>query len=82
LAYWFSYVLLFDGLDPAQLPRQWLDADTSAPTDAASALGPESIIGPQALILQSTPSAGQARAAGYRRVRPFAACNRWHHERA
>ena len=62
----------FDGLDPAQLPRQWLDADTSAVTDAALVLGPEPIIGPQALTLQSRRQPTKRVRLATDGLRPFA----------
>jgi general secretion pathway protein H len=62
----------FDGLDPAQLPRQWLDADTSAVTDTALVLGPEPIIGPQALTLQSRRQPTKRVRLATDGLRPFA----------
>jgi general secretion pathway protein H len=62
----------FDGLDPGQLPRQWLDADTSAVTDAALVLGPEPIIGPQSLTLQSRRQPNKRVRLATDGLRPFA----------
>jgi general secretion pathway protein H len=62
----------FDGLDPGQLPRQWLDADTSAVTEAALVLGPEPIIGSQSLTLQSRRQPNKRVRLATDGLRPFA----------
>ena len=62
----------FDGLDPAQLPKQWLDSDTSASVGATLLLGPEPIIGAQALTLQSRSRPGQSVRIATDGLRPFA----------
>lgn len=62
----------FDGLDPAQLPRQWLDADTIAVTELALLLGPEPIIGPQVLTLQSRRQPTRRVRLATDGLRPFA----------
>ena len=41
----------FDGLPERALPQSWLDADTRAAAGAPLLLGPEPIIGPQAVVL-------------------------------
>lgn len=70
----------FDGLAPAELPEQWLDGDTSvaggggmAGTEPASVLlGPEPIIGPQAVLLVSRSQPGRHVRVATDGVRPFA----------
>ena len=62
----------FDGLDAAQLPKQWLDPDTSASLGATLLLGPEPIIGAQALTLQSRSRPGQSVRIATDGLRPFA----------
>jgi len=62
----------FDGLEPAQLPRQWLAADTDAPLAAALTLGPEPIIGAQTLTLRSRSQPGKAVRIATDGLRPFA----------
>jgi general secretion pathway protein H len=59
----------FDGLDAAQLPKQWLDPDTSASPGATLLLGPEPIIGAQALTLQSRSRPGALRQTACARLR-------------
>ena len=68
----------FDGLAAGELPNVWLDADTSvidasgAPTSAPVLLGPEPIIGPQALVLVSRSQPGRQVRLATDGVRPFA----------
>ena len=62
----------FDGLDQAQLPKQWLDPDTSASLGATLLLGPEPIIGAQALTLQSRSQPGRSVRIATDGLRPFA----------
>ena len=62
----------FDGLDPTQLPKQWLDSDTSASLGATLLLGPEPIIGAQALTLESRSQPGQSVRIATDGLRPFA----------
>lgn len=70
----------FEGLAPAELPEQWLDPDTGVAAsggmtgaDAASLLlGPEPIIGPQAVVLVSRSQPGQRVRVATDGVRPFA----------
>lgn len=70
----------FEGLASTELPEQWLDADTSVAgsggmTGTESAvllLGPEPIIGPQAVLLVSRSRPGQSVRVATDGVRPFA----------
>lgn len=66
----------FEGLAPAELPEQWLDGDTGVVSDAAGAasllLGPEPIIGPQAVVLVSRSQPGRRVRLATDGVRPFA----------
>ena len=70
----------FEGLQPAELPQAWLDRDTrvaGAPdmngaTDKATLLlGPEPIIGPQAVLLVSSSQAGRSVRLATDGLRPF-----------
>ena len=69
---------VFEGLTDAELPQQWLDEDTSIAgvADAAPAvtllLGPEPIIGPQEVRLQSRSQPGKTLRLVTDGVRPFA----------
>lgn len=68
----------FDGLSSTDLPTQWLDPDTSvAPIPGAQGgvtllLGPEPLIGPQALVLVSSSQPGKSVRLATDGVRPFA----------
>ena len=68
----------FEGLAAAELPEQWLDADTSVAGGADLAtttpllLGPEPIIGPQEVILVSRSQPGKTMRLATDGVRPFA----------
>ncbi|MDI1246825.1 MAG: prepilin-type N-terminal cleavage/methylation domain-containing protein [Rhodoferax sp.] len=71
----------FEGLPPSgrsddDLPQAWLDADTTASVDApvqsdTLLLGPEPIIEPQAVILQSRSQPAQRLRLATDGVRPF-----------
>jgi general secretion pathway protein H len=65
----------FDGLAAEHvLPTQWLDADTTVAGAAGVAvllLGPEPIIGPQAVVLVSRSQPGQTLRLATDGVRPF-----------
>ena len=50
----------FDGLVPGALPERWLAEGTSVRGTASVQLGPEPLIGPQAVELVTGQSAGQA----------------------
>jgi general secretion pathway protein H len=68
----------FEGLPGTDLPTQWLDPDTSlAPVPGASGgvtllLGPDPLIGPQALVLVSRSQPGKSVRLATDGVRPFA----------
>lgn len=72
---------LFEGLEHADLPTQWLDPDTDARGNpgatgvtgggASLLLGPEPIIGPQAVILVSRSQPTQRIRLATDGVRPF-----------
>ena len=65
----------FEGLPTAELPEQWLDSETEVGGGAAAAsllLGPEPIIGPQALVLISRSQPGKTVRLATDGVRPFA----------
>jgi general secretion pathway protein H len=68
----------FEGLPGSDLPTQWLDPDTSvAPVPGTQGgvtllLGPEPIIGPQALVLVSRSQPGKSVRLATDGVRPFA----------
>lgn len=66
----------FDGVAPdSALPSQWLDADTDVAGAAGPPvlwLGPEPIIGPQALVLVSRSQPGRRLRLATDGVRPFA----------
>lgn len=68
----------FEGLPPSEwaeddLPRAWLDADTTASVDVADALllGPDPIIAPQAVTLQSRSQPAHRVRLATDGVRPF-----------
>jgi general secretion pathway protein H len=65
---------VFQGLPAGALPDQWLDRDTTARGTAAVAvllLGPEPIIGPQAVILSSASQPGRSLRVVTDGLRPF-----------
>ena|SRR5450830_1069490 len=65
----------FEGLPTSDLPEQWLDPDTEVVGGAAAApllLGPEPIIGPQAVVLVSRAQPGKSVRLATDGVRPFA----------
>jgi general secretion pathway protein H len=70
----------FEGLLPAELPQAWLDPDTrvagvpgvTGATDTASLLlGPEPIIGPQAVVLVSSSQSARSVRLATDGLRPF-----------
>ena len=68
----------FDGLQVGELPAQWLDQDTTVAAAAnpdgpvSLLLGPEPIIGPQAVLLISRSQPGKSVRLATDGVRPFA----------
>jgi general secretion pathway protein H len=61
----------FDGLPPEALPHQWLAADTRVRGTAVLVLGPEPIIGPQAVVLTSADHPGRSLRIATDGLRPF-----------
>jgi len=62
----------FDGLPPRTLPERWLEADTRVVGRAVLMLGPEPVIGPQAVLLTSTQHPERVLRIATDGVRPFA----------
>ena len=67
----------FEGLAPTELPEQWLNKDTRVAGDtgavtASLLLGPEPIIGPQAVLLVSRSQPARRVRLATDGVRPFA----------
>jgi len=63
----------FDGLPPDSLPQKWLDAQTRVRTGGPLQLGPEPIIGPQAVVLTSADHPERSMRVATDGLRPFAA---------
>ena len=62
----------FEGLPAGTLPDHWLGTDTATRADALLVLGPEPIIGRQAVLLQSLSQPAQRLLVTTDGVRPFA----------
>jgi general secretion pathway protein H len=62
----------FEGLPAGTLPERWLGTDTATRADAQLQLGPEPIIGRQAVLLQSVSQPAQRLLVATDGVRPFA----------
>jgi len=63
----------FEGLPPKTLPDQWLSSDTRVAGErGVLLLGPEPVIGPQAVDLASAERPGQTVRVGTDGLRPFA----------
>ena len=62
----------FEGLPPDTLPAQWLSPGTRVVGRAVLVLGPEPVIGPQAVDLASAERPGQTVRVGTDGLRPFA----------
>ena len=62
----------FEGLPPGTLPTEWLVAGTRVVGRAVLVLGPEPVIGPQAVVLTSTEHPDRALRIATDGVRPFA----------
>jgi general secretion pathway protein H len=62
----------FDGLPRDALPQQWLDADTRVAGPAVLVLGPDPVIGPQAVVLTSAGHPGHSVRIATDGLRPFA----------
>ena len=61
----------FDGLARDTLPRGWLSAETRVAGNAVLVLGPEPVIGPQAVVLTSAGHPDQAVRIATDGLRPF-----------
>ena len=61
----------FEGLAEGRLPEAWLDDGTRVQGAPVLLLGPEPIIGPQAVTLTSTQAAGRALQVATDGLRPF-----------
>jgi general secretion pathway protein H len=62
----------FDGLPPGSLPQKWLAADTRVRAGGPLQLGPEPIIGPQAVVLTSAEHPERSLRVATDGLRPFA----------
>ena len=62
----------FEGAQPGTLPDQWLSPATQVNGNAQVVLGPEPIIGPQAVVLTSAEHPEQVLRIATDGVRPFA----------
>lgn len=62
----------FEGLPRDTLPQHWLQADTRVVGRGVLVLGPEPIIGPQAVVLTSADHPGLALRVATDGLRPFA----------
>jgi len=62
----------FEGLPERALPQSWLDAGTQASGAASLQLGPEPIIGPQAVVLSAAGRAERGVRVATDGLRPFA----------
>ena len=61
----------FEGLPPEALPQKWLAADTRVRAGGPLQLGPEPIIGPQAVVLTSADHPERSLRVGTDGLRPF-----------
>jgi general secretion pathway protein H len=62
---------VFEGLPPPGLPKNWLAESTRAAPGAALSLGPEPLIGPQAVALSNVQAPGQTLWVVTDGLRPF-----------
>ncbi len=62
---------VFEGLPPPGLPKNWLADSTRAAPGAALTLGPEPLIGPQAVALSNVQAPGQTLWVVTDGLRPF-----------
>jgi general secretion pathway protein H len=65
----------FDGVPANALPDRWLSESTQVRGAAALQLGPEPIIGRQAVVLESTAAPGRGLRIATDGLRPFAVTN-------
>ena len=61
----------FEGLPPQALPNQWLARDTQVAGRGVLVLGPEPVIGPQAVVLTSAAHPDRAVRVATDGLRPF-----------
>ncbi len=61
----------FDGLPAQALPRHWLGPNTRVLSQASVQLGPEPIIGPQAIVLSTSGQPERALRVATDGLRPF-----------
>jgi general secretion pathway protein H len=61
----------FDGLPPDALPHQWLSPDTRVDGRGVLVLGPEPVIGPQAVVLTSAGHPNHTVRVATDGLRPF-----------
>jgi general secretion pathway protein H len=62
----------FDGVPQGLLPEQWMSESTQVRGPSALLLGPEPIIGRQAVVLESTQVPGRSLRVATDGLRPFA----------
>ena len=62
----------FDGVPRDTLPHEWLDADTRVAGRGVLVLGPEPVIGPQAVVLTSSEHPERTVRVATDGLRPFA----------
>ena len=62
----------FDGLPPEALPQHWLSPGIRPEAATPLVLGPEPIIGPQAVVLRSSGQPGRGLRVATDGLRPFA----------
>jgi general secretion pathway protein H len=65
----------FDGVPPNTLPEHWLSESTQVRGAATLQLGPEPIIGRQAVVLESTAAPGRSLRVATDGLRPFTVTN-------
>ena len=65
----------FDGVPPNTLPERWLSESTQVRGAATLQLGPEPIIGRQAVVLESTAAPGRSLRVATDGLRPFTVTN-------
>lgn len=62
----------FDGLPPGDLPDRWLSDTTQVRTTAPLQLGPDPIVGPESVVIESSARPGHALRIATDGLRPFA----------
>lgn len=65
----------FDGVPPNTLPERWLSESTQVRGATTLQLGPEPIIGRQAVVLESTAAPGRSLRVATDGLRPFTVTN-------